>query len=192
MKVKTLDKGIIFVLLRDKHCTALELHRKVNSIFYSSEKTFLKHLESMEGKKEISKKEEGQYHVYFLPTGKRSIVEQTSDILDDMINDSKIGYQKYIKSLDKFTNSAYSKKSAQKKFEIFDLGHTLIQIILNQSLLTNFLIQTQYPSIAMKKKAKLIQKTNEKQLKEIFETMKKIDPSLQSMVFRGLFAELFK
>jgi len=97
LKVKSLDKAIKFVLLRDKYCTALKLHKQVNPIFYSTEKTFLRHLESLAGKKEINKKIEGQYHVYSLPTEKRSIVEQTSEILDDMINDSRTEYQKIFK-----------------------------------------------------------------------------------------------
>ena len=192
MKVKTLEEGIKYVLLRDGLCTALELHRRVNSIFYSSEKTFLNHLKYMVETKEISKKEEGQYDVYFLPTKKRSIVEQTSDILDDMVNDSKTEYQKYLKSIDKITYSDYSKATTQQKFQIYEYGRTLIQTILNQSQLVTFLIHTRYPSIAMKKKAKKIQKMNEEQLKEIFMSLKKIDSSLQSMVFRGLFSELFK
>jgi len=191
LKVKSLDKAIKFVLLRDKHCTALKLHKQVSPIFYSTEKTFLRHLESLAGKKEINKKIEGQYHVYSLPTEKRSIVEQTSEILDDMINDSRTEYQKYLKSLKKYSRSHYSKRTAQKRFQIFDYGLVLIQIILNQSQLTTFLINTQYPSIAMKKKAREIQSMNEEHLKEIFGRLKKIDPTLQSMIFRNLFAELF-
>jgi len=109
-----------------------------------------------------------------------------------MIKDSKIEYQKYFKLIRKFSHIDYSKESPKQKFQIFELGHTLIQIILNQSQLTTFLINTQYPSVAMKKKAREIHKLNEKQIQEIFSTLKKIDSSLQSMVFRGLFAELFK
>jgi len=192
LKVKTLEEAIKYILLKEGQSTARKLCREVMSIFPCSEKGFYTHLLNMVKTKEINKKEEGQYKVYFLPTKRKPVVEQTSYILDDMIKDSKKEFQKYLKSLDKFTDSGYSKKSAQKKFEIFDLGHTLIQIILNQSQLTTFLIHTQYPSIAMKKKAKAIQKINEEQLKEIFSTLKKIDSSLQSMVLRGLFAELFK
>jgi len=191
LKVKSLDQAIKFVLFRDGHCTTLELHRRVLKKYSSTEKTFLKHLGDLTEKKEIDKKPEGQYHVYSLSTAKRSIVEQTSKILDDMINDSKMEYQKYLKSLKKFTRSNYSKGTAQQRFQIFDYGLVLIQIILNQSQLTTFLINTQYPSIAMKKKAREIQSMNEEHLKEIFGRLKKIDPTLQSMVFRSLFAELF-
>ena len=129
--------------------------------------------------------------IAWLPIGKRSIVKQILEVLNDMINDSRTEYQKYLKSLKKFTRSDYSKGTAQQRFQIFDNGLTMIQIIMNQSQLTSFLINTHYPSIAMKKKAKEVQNMNIIQLKEIFDTLRKIDPSLQSMVFRGLFAELF-
>jgi len=193
LKVKNVEDAIKLVLWRDGPTTANALYRQATRIFSCSEKTYFVHLKFLLETKAVLKREVGQYSEIYLNVDKKEIFKKIFDLLNEIQLDIKTDYPKIIKFLQSFENpKKYSKISSNDRFKVFDISMSSLEVVLRQSQIMTLLINTSYPSNETKQKAKEIQKIHSRLMKDLFSTMRKIDPSFQIMIFTQLFNDVIK